>query len=133
MKNQNKKVQQKLTPDEKEILGIFKDSKKLYLSVLAQLNFDHNDEVYANLLLGMIERQTRDQLLMSIWKNLDKEQAKHLRDYIGQMSVVTPWASNDDLLIEFAMMYPALMEKIYAGLSTFFQNFIKKFNEISGA
>lgn len=125
MKNQNK--------NQDAVLKIFDDSKKLYLSVLAQLNIDHNDEVYSDLVLGMIERQTRDHLVFSIWNNMDDAQAKHFRDYLNQMSVVTPWANNDDLLIEFALMYPALMEKIYAGMSVFFKNFIKKFNEIQAS
>lgn len=125
MKNKNK--------NEAAVLNIFESSKKLYLSILEQLNIDHGDEVYSDLILGMIERQTRDHLVFSIWNNMDDLQAKHFRDYLNQMSVVTPWASNDDLLIEFAMMYPALMKKIYAGMSLFFQNFIRKFNEIEGS
>lgn len=118
---------------QQEIMAIFEDSQKLYLSILAQLNIDHNDTVYCNLVLGMIERQIKDHLIMSIWKNMDEAQSKHLRDYINQMSVIAPFMSNDDLLLEFAMMYPALMEKVFEGLSEFLKNFIKKFNEISEA
>ena len=128
-----KTINQQVTPEQQGILGIFEDSQKLYLSVLGQLNIDHYDEVYSNLVLGMIERQTKDHLLMSIWSNLDDAQAKHFREYLNQMSVIAPWASNDDLLMEFAMMYPALMEEIYDGLTVFFENFIKKFNEIQAS
>lgn len=122
-----------LTDDQQKILNIFKDAENLYASVMSCLNIDHNDVVYADLILGMLKRQTKDHLIFSIWNNLDEAQTKHLRDYINQMSVIAPFMSNDDLLLEFAMMYPALMENVYAGLSVFFQNFIKKFNEISGA
>lgn len=127
----NKKNNQPLTPEQQEIMKIFEDSQKLYLAILAQLNVDHNDEVYCGLILGMIERQSKDHLIMSIWKNMDDAQAKHFREYLNQMSVIAPWTSNDDLLIEFALMYPALMEKVYDSLMKFFEEFVKKFNEIN--
>lgn len=122
-----------LTTEEQKILNIFKDADNLYEAVMAKLNIDHSDQVYTDLVLGMLKRQTKDHLVFSIWNNLDEAQTKHLRDYINQMSVIAPFVSNDDILMEFAMMYPALMEKVYASLSEFFKGFVKKFNEISGA
>lgn len=122
-----------LTTEEQKILNIFKDADNLYEAVMAKLNIDHSDQVYVDLVLGMLKRQTKDHLVFSIWNNLDEAQAKHLRDYINQMSVIAPFVSNDDILMEFAMMYPALMEKVYASLGGFFKGFVKKFNEISGA
>lgn len=121
------------TDDQQKILNIFKDADNLYEAVMAKLNIDHSDQIYTDLVLGMLKRQTKDHLIFSIWNNLDTAQTKHLRDYINQMSVIAPFVSNDDILMEFAMMYPELMERVYAGLSVFFKNFIKKFNEISRA
>lgn len=112
-------------------MEIFENSSKLYLSILSRLNVDHEDEVYCELILGIIERQTKDYILMCIWKNMDASQCKHFREYLNQMSVITSWASNDDLLLEFAMIYPDLMDKVYFGLSNFFRYFILRFNEMS--
>lgn len=112
---------------------IFQDADSLYEAVVAQLNIDPRDEVYKALVMGMLKRQTKDHLIFSIWNNLDDEMAKRLREFINQTAVTMPWMKHEDTLIEFAMMYPNLMEKIYAGMTVFFQNFIKKFNEIQAS
>lgn len=112
---------------------IFQDADSLYEAVVAQLNIDPRDEVYKALVMGMLKRQTKDHLIFSIWNNLDDEMAKHLREFINQTAMTMPWMKHEDTLIEFAMMYPNLMEKIYAGMTVFFQNFIKKFNEIQAS
>lgn len=112
---------------------IFQDADNLYEAVVAQLNIDPRDEVYKALVMGMLKRQTKDHLIFSIWNNLDDEMAKLLREFINQTAVTMPWMKHEDTLIEFAMMYPNLMEKIYAGMTVFFQNFIKKFNEIQAS
>ncbi len=119
--------------EQQEIVNIFTDAENLYDAVLAQLNIDHNDEIYRNLVLGVLKRQTKDHLIFSIWNNLDKAQTEHLRQFINQTSVTMPFLSVDDALLEFAMMYPGLMNKIYAGLTGFFKSFIAKFNEINEA
>lgn len=112
---------------------IFQDADSLYEAVVSQLNIDPRDEVYKALVMGMLKRQTKDHLIFSIWNNLDDEMAKLLREFINQTAVTMPWMKHEDTLIEFAMMYPNLMEKIYAGMTVFFQNFIKKFNEIQAS
>ncbi|MCX6734886.1 MAG: hypothetical protein NTZ25_03160 [Candidatus Peregrinibacteria bacterium] len=112
---------------------IFKDADSMYEAIVAQLNIDPRDEVYKALVMGMLKRQTKDHLIFSIWNNIDDEMAKHMREFINQTAITMPWMKHEDTLIEFAMMYPNLMEKIYAGMTVFFQNFIKKFNEIQAS
>jgi len=112
---------------------IFQDADNLYEAVLSQLNIDQNDEVYKAIVMGMLKRQTKDHIVFSIWKNLDDELAVRLREFINQTSITMPWMEHEDALIEFALMYPAVMKKIYIGMSAFFQNFIKKFNEIQAS
>lgn len=119
--------------NQQDAAKIFQDADSLYEAVVAQLNIDPRDEVYKALVMGMLKRQTKDHLIFSIWNNLDDEMAKRLREFINQTAVTMPWMKHEDTLIEFAMMYPNLMEKIYAGMTVFFQNFIKKFNEIQAS
>lgn len=104
----------------------------VYDSVIGKLNIDGDDVVYRELMLGILKRQTKDQLIFAIWNSLSEQQAAHLRDYIDQMAVIAPWLPIDNVLMEFAMLYPNLMEKIHTNLSDFFQDFVKKFNEIKG-
>ncbi len=118
---------------QRDAAKIFQDADSLYEAVVAQLNIDPRDEVYKALVMGMLKRQTKDHLIFSIWNNIDDEMAKRLREFINQTAVTMPWMKHEDTLIEFAMMYPNLMEKIYAGMTVFFQNFIKKFNEIQAS
>ncbi len=121
------------TRDQQEAAKIFQDADNLYEAVVARLNIDPSDELYKALVMGMLKRQTKDHLVFSIWNNLDDELSSRLREFINQSSVTMPWMKHEDAVIEFAMMYPALMEKIFAGMSVFFQGFIKKFNEIEGS
>jgi hypothetical protein len=119
--------------DQQQAAKIFQDADSLYEAVLAKLNIDRNDEVYVALVMGMLKRQTKDHIIFSIWNNLDEKLATRLHEFINQTTITMPWMKHEDSLIEFAMMYPVLMEKIYAGMSVFFQNFIKKFNEIQAS
>lgn len=128
-----KKIVKKFTGEEEEILDQMIKSDLVYETVLGQLKIDQDDEVYRSLILGMLKRQVKDQIILAIWKNLNDEQNKHLRDFINQMSVIAPWMNTEDLLIEFAIMYPDLTGKVHKALSDFFKHFIEKFNEISEA
>lgn len=121
------------TKDQQQTAKIFQDADSLYEAVMAKLNIDRSDEVYVALVRGMLKRQTKDHIIFSIWNNIDDKLAVHLREFINQTTITMPWMKHEDSLIEFALMYPALMEKIYAGMSVFFKNFIKKFNEIQAA
>lgn len=127
-----------------EIIALLKDDEKrmidgiivadfIYDSVIDQLNIPKDDEVYKNLVYGVLTRQTKDHIVFAIWNNLTPEQSKHLRDFVGQVLTVIPGLNHEDIMMEFAQMYPDLMEKVYESLSGFFKDFIEKFNEINGA
>ena len=105
----------------------------IYDSVIDQLNIPKEDEVYKNLIYGVLARQTKDHIVFAIWNNLTSEQSQHLRDFIDQAASTSPGLSHENVMMEFAMMYPPLMEKVYESLSGFFKDFIEKFNEINGA
>lgn len=123
----------KISDEEKVFIDTLIGADIVYDGVLSQLNIPEDDELYRNLILGMLKRQTKDHLVFAIWNNLDEKQTLHLRDYINQISITHSWMSHEDVLMEFALMYPDLMEKVYKSLSEFFQRFIEKFNEISEA
>ena len=118
--------------EEKEVVDTLILSDVVYEGVMKQLKLG-DDALYNQLVLNMLKRQTKDHIVFSIWNNLSDDQAKHLRQYINQTSKTAPWMRDDDVLMEFAQMYPYLMEKVFAGLTNFFQRFIDKFNEISEA
>lgn len=104
---------------------------RVYEIVVAQLGI--KDEIYRELVLCMLKRQTQDHIVFSIWQNLDNEQAKHLKEYMRQMFEIAPWMKHEDILMEFALQYPLLLTKIYAGLTEFFKNFVKRFRQINEA
>jgi len=127
---QNQKNLPELSPEDIDIIDtmIFADS--LYEAILGQLQIDQNDEIYKNLVLGALKRQTKDRLIFSIWKHLDEKQIAHLRDFVAETTTTAPWISLDDTLITFANLYPSLMMKVYSDLTDFFKKFIKNFNKI---
>ncbi len=127
MADENK---QSATTPLQRVVNVLTDAENLYDAILDKLKIDQNDAVYRTLVLGILRRQTRDHLIFSIWNSLNEEQAILLRQFINQMSLAAPDVNSEDVLMDFAMLYPTLMEKINKGLTVFFQNFIKKFNEI---
>ena len=107
------------------------ESERLYESIVAQLDIDHEDKVYRELVLGMLKRQTHDHIVFQIWHSLAADQAKHLREYMGQIAVTVPSLTADDIIIKFALMYPDLRDKVFKSLTGFFKYFIRLFNEKS--
>jgi hypothetical protein len=123
-------MKNRITEEDKELLKIFEVSNQAYESVMIQLKFDHTDLVYRALVLGMLKRQSKSHIIFAIWKNLSDEQSSHLKDYVNQMSKIAPILKTDDILMEFALMYPELQEKVFASLSEFFGTFASRFNEL---
>jgi len=129
MTDEDAKKLEELTPEEEDFLDTVILSDVVYDSIIDQLNFDKSDELYARLIKNVLKRQTRDQIVLTIWNSLSEDQNKHLKDYIAQSSKTAPFLSSESVLMEFAQMYPDLMEKIFANLSDFFKEFIDKYNE----
>lgn len=104
---------------------------EVYNIVIDQLKIDHSDLLYRDLVLVMLKRQTKDNIVFSIWRNLSEEQIVHLREFIDQNGVIDPELKNDQLLMRFALMYPELKAKVFKELSAFFKGFIVRFNGIA--
>jgi len=124
--DENKKVDQ-------TIAQIFDDSDLVYETVLNKLDLPEGDDVYRTLVMSTLRRQAKDHMIFAIWNNLDAKQALHLRDYLAQTKVFADFLTTDDSVIEFALMYPLLLDKVYSSLSNFFIEFIKKFNRYKSA
>ncbi len=122
----------KTTKDEKRIIDDFLMAESLYETVLDQLNIPEDNMAYKLTMRGILERQSTDHMVLTVWKNLSDEQAQHLSDYLSQAFNLTPWLKTEDIILEFALMYPDLCEKIDKSMTGFFKHFIEKFNEISG-
>lgn len=122
-----------LTEEEREFVREAVLAEEVFELVVEKLNIPEEDDVYQNMVIGMLKKQAKNHMIFSIWNNLDDKMAIHLREFINQSAVTYPDKDNDEVLIEFALLYPQLMEKIYKSLSEFFAGFIKKFNEINGA
>ncbi len=123
----------RLTDEEREFVREAVLAEEIFELVVEKLNIPEEDEAYQNMVIGMLKKQAKNHIIFSIWNNIDDEMAAHLREFINQSAVVSPDKDHDEVLIEFALLYPELMGKIYKSLSEFFAGFIKKFNEISGA
>ena len=117
--------------EEKDFLDTLIMSDLLYDSVLMKLKINHEDLLYKKLVKGMLKRQIKDHLIFSIWNNLSKEQMNYLTEHINQTSLTASWMKHEDILIEFALLYPKLKEKIFDSLNDFLRKFIQKFNELA--
>ncbi|MEK7547853.1 MAG: hypothetical protein AAB540_03080 [Patescibacteria group bacterium] len=122
-----------LPQEEKEAIDTMIIADIAYDAVISRLDISKDDELYKALMLGILKRQTKNHIVLTIWKNLTKEQIGHLKNMIDQSCVTMPEISTDDVIIEFALMYPELMAKIRKNLSIFFKDFITEFNALNAA
>lgn len=120
----------KISAKEREIINVILTAEGVYDAVISQLGIDSKDAIYRDLVLGVLKRQTKDHLVFAIWNNLGSAQLAHLRDYIKRAQIIVPGMLLEDILMEFARLYPALLEKVQVSLSGFLKGFIAKFNEI---
>ena len=79
-----------------------------YENVIDLLGIPEDNELFKNLMIGVLRRQLKDHIVLTIWQNLDDSHLKHLRDYINQAAISDPAMSNEDVLMSFADMYPNL-------------------------
>lgn len=122
-----------LPQEDKEAIDTMIIADIAYDAVISRLDISKDDELYKALMLGVLKRQTKNHIVLTIWKNLTKEQIAHLKNMIDQSSVTMPEISTDDVIIEFALMYPELMAKVRKSLSIFFKDFIVEFNALNAA
>ncbi|MBI4235170.1 hypothetical protein HY604_02625 [Candidatus Peregrinibacteria bacterium] len=105
----------------------------LYESVIAQLHISADTPVFHAFITGILKGQAKDRLIVEIWKNMDEKQLDHLNFQINSLTVTDPEKDKDALLIDFALMYPALMQKVYAGMKAFFDEFVEEYNKLHDA
>ncbi len=120
-----------LTEDQKLMMDDVVLADAVYDGVISLLNIAEDDHLQKSLLYGVLVRQTRDHIVFSIWNNMTPEQSKHLRDFVNQVAVTNPGISHENVMMEFAQLYPPLIDKVYESLGKFFQDFIEKFNKIN--
>lgn len=102
----------------------------LYESVVARLHISADTPFFHAFITGILKKQAKDRLIVEIWKNMDGPQLDHLNFEINSLTVTDPEKDKDALLIDFALRYPALMQKVYAGMKAFFDEFVEEYNKL---
>lgn len=102
-------------------------------TVLNQLKIDHEDLFFRALMKNMLRRQAKDQIILAIWTNLTDEQSKHLREFLRQSRITAKWLTEENIVIEFGMLYDDLKQKMFNALSDFFKAYIERYNSSSEA
>ncbi len=102
----------------------------VYAAVFSKLKIDPEDEAYRIHVLDILKRQTHRHIVFAIWKNISTDELVHFKDYLDAALRIQADVYQDDVLIEFALLYPKLMEKVNKSLAEFFDGFVAKFNEL---
>ena len=63
MKNTKTGTTRDFTQEEQDVLDTLIVADFVYEAVISQLNIDKSDELYVNLMVGVLKRQTRDHLI----------------------------------------------------------------------
>lgn len=106
-------------------------SESIYEDVLDKAGISREDEFYRSLMVGVLKRKSKDQIVFSIWKNVSNDARDHLNEYVRQEFLIHTKRKHEDILIEFALMYPALVKNIAKDLNEFFEAFASKFRELA--
>jgi len=120
---------QKLTQEEEFALGLLANADKLFDDVFAKLELD-DDPGYSAMLRAMLRKQAANRIIVLIWKNLDKERIGALKDYLKQSVASERNLDPNSILMEFALLYPDLIEKVVKGLDEFFDQFVDIFRKV---
>ena len=116
--------------DEQNLLERMLAADLIYDVVMIQLDFD-DDPVFASLVEQVLRKQTVNNIISTIWKNLDAPLIEALKLHLDHNSGLDISISHEELLMNFALRYPVLSHKINQSLAQFFRDFIAKFTELS--
>ncbi len=115
----------------KVYMNHLKGADELFEGLLDLMNIDREDSFYRDLMRGVLQRQSKNQIVLILWQSASDDQLKHLRQYMNEMSVIEPSATTDDLLMRFVLLYDELAGKVVQGLSRFFEKFVEDFKRNS--
>lgn len=141
MENQNKNIDEllkelweTLSDDERELMKLVIAGDSFLESILSQVEgyAGIEDEMVKALVFGSLSRQTHREMIFLIWQNMSENEATHFMDYFKQENKINPGQNSDDILISFAMLYPALKSKVYLGLGVFFRKYVDDMNRMLG-
>ena len=118
-----------LSDDHARFYDLLVASNELYEMVLSMLNIEEDDNTMKTLMRGVLERQTRNQITLGIWKNISDEDAVHLRELLNSSSITDPGLSTEDVMIKFVLIRPEFLEKVHRHLAEYFIGFVQRFNE----
>ena len=103
----------------------------MYEGVLAKLDVEDKDSRFTlSVLKGILKKRTKDHIVVTIWQSSPEAQLEHFNDYLNSMAVVVPDLDKDAMVMDFALLYPALMMAIFESLPEFFDNFVEEFNRL---
>lgn len=116
-----------------EIVKTFEIADEMYEHIVDQCDLKSDNPLARAALIGELKAATGQQLVSSIMNHMDAAQAKHFKDFQRQEFKINPEKSEKAILIEFGLLYPDLMDKVYQDLAYFFIEFVIDFNQISNA
>lgn len=106
-------------------------SDAVYETVIARLGIEPDDVSQIDMVEGVLRRQALNVILMTLWRNIDKEKAIHFKEFSRQCMVIRPGRPTESILMEFGRMYPELREKVSIALGNFFHDFVKNYKHFS--
>lgn len=122
-----------LSEEEREFLEQAVISELMYDAVLDELNFSAKDsETVRCFLKGILKKSAQAHIVTEILRNMDDEQLEHFNAFIKSMAVTSPEIGKDTLIVDFSLRYPPLLQKVYASLEKFFDEFVEDYNRMHG-
>lgn len=120
-------MKKKTQTQKDELVDTLVGAEEVYHAIVEKVTSENDDVFYKELVLSMLKRDTKSHIIFTIYKNLDSKKLKHLRDFINQSHITTPYFDNEEVLMQFALLYPDLMREIHRSLIEFFREFIERF------
>lgn len=109
----------------------FKESSRLFDKILDECGVDKDENpVRWKLVRDILRRQTSHRIISTIWSAIEEDQVEHFNSFVDSAFAIDPEIDYDTILLNFAILYPKIRQKIFDSLQEFFDNFVENFANI---
>lgn len=111
----------------------FKESSRLFDQVLGECGLDKNENPGRwKLARDILRKQTSHRMISTIWSSIESKHVEHFDGFVNSSLAIDPDTDYDTILLNFAVLYPEIRQKVFDSLQEFFDNFVENYERVFG-
>jgi len=104
-------------------------SKFVYDNVVAivdKLDLTNSGKMLLEETIEFLLNESNKRFIASAWEYMNEKELEHFKDFSDQSYAIDPNAKNEDILLDFVLLYPHLVRSVSADLEFFWEEFVRK-------